>query len=321
LLLTLISNWCMTGAVFGIVVAWDPSPDKNVAGYTVKYGTNSGDYQVRLDVGAQTNATIQLPTNGVTYYFVVTAYTAAGSESLPSNEVTYTAPGALQVAGPTGFQPQVSFVVGAGQVVQIQFSDDRANWTTLDQVQVATNQTISIVDPTPMTLPMRFYRLVCQGVTISEVTYLGPDALRCARIPSQNLATLSFPAQAGETVSVQTSEDLGIWTTLYELHPVSNQVVQVVDPGSARLARRFYRLMGGQVAARSLQMNRTSGSAAAKISFVAPPGDVVQIQASDDLQNWSTLNQLRIATNQWIEFVDPAAGGMAKRFYRLAPGN
>jgi hypothetical protein len=221
----------------------------------------------------------------------------------------------------SGRRPQVSFVGGSGQVVQVQFSDDRVHWTTLYQVQLTTNQTMSVVDPTALSLPMRFYRLVYQGITTSQVTYLGPDALRCARVPGQNLAVLSFPAQAGETVSVQTSPDLGNWTTLYELHPVSNQVVQVVDPGSAQQAVRFYRLMGSNVAGRSLQMNRTAGTTAAKISFVGPPGDVVQIQASDDLQNWSTLNQLKIATNQWVEFVDPAASGLAKRFYRLAPGN
>jgi hypothetical protein len=77
-------------SLFAVGLAWDPSPDSNVTGYAILYGTNSGSYKIRVDVGNQTNVTIQLPTNGVTYFFVATAYTINGVESLPSNEVNYT---------------------------------------------------------------------------------------------------------------------------------------------------------------------------------------------------------------------------------------
>ena len=80
---------CMTESAFGVALAWDPSPDTNVVGYAVQYGTNSGSYQTRMDVANQTNATIQLPTNGNTFFFVAIAYTVDGVESLPSNEVSY----------------------------------------------------------------------------------------------------------------------------------------------------------------------------------------------------------------------------------------
>ena len=84
--------WCMTKSAFGVVLAWDPSPDTNVVGYAVMYGTNSGSYQTRVDAGKQTNATIQLPANGATFFFVAIAYTVDGVESLPSNEVSYFPP-------------------------------------------------------------------------------------------------------------------------------------------------------------------------------------------------------------------------------------
>ena len=78
-------------AVFAVGLAWDPSPDPNVVGYAIYYGTNSGSYQTRVDVGDVTNCVITIPTNdGYSYFFVATAYTIDAVESLPSNEVSYT---------------------------------------------------------------------------------------------------------------------------------------------------------------------------------------------------------------------------------------
>ena len=83
---------CLLLRALGVSLAWDPSPDTNVVGYAVYYGTNSGNYAVRVAVGNQTNTVVQGVTNTLTYYFVATAYTAEGLESLPSNEVSF-APG------------------------------------------------------------------------------------------------------------------------------------------------------------------------------------------------------------------------------------
>lgn len=84
-----------TSIVKPVTLGWDPSPDSGVSGYAVHYGTNSGAYYTRVDVGNLRTCTITKLTPGVTYYFVVT-YTSEGSESLdslPSTEVSYTVPG------------------------------------------------------------------------------------------------------------------------------------------------------------------------------------------------------------------------------------
>ncbi len=98
--------------VSGVTLEWDPSPDAWVAGYAVHYGTVSSNYTVRIDVGNQTSATISNLTAGVTYYFVATAYTADGQESLPSNEVAYTVP-----FSQTNQAPQI--VAGADQTITL----------------------------------------------------------------------------------------------------------------------------------------------------------------------------------------------------------
>jgi hypothetical protein len=72
--------------------AWDPSSDPNVAGYTVAYGTTSGQYTKSLNAGNSSNATVASLTPGTTYYFVVTAYNSMGLQSLPSNEVALSLP-------------------------------------------------------------------------------------------------------------------------------------------------------------------------------------------------------------------------------------
>ena len=68
-------------------LAWVPSPSSpNIDGYRVYYGTMSGRYSEHLDVGLVTNAKLQGPVKGNTYFYVVVAYKGP-LESPPSNEV------------------------------------------------------------------------------------------------------------------------------------------------------------------------------------------------------------------------------------------
>jgi len=88
-----------------IKLVWDtPPPDSNVAGYKVYYGKASGTYKAPINVGYVTTYTAQHLSQGVTYYFAVTAYNQYG-ESGYSNEAsgmiieTVSTPGAI--SGPT----------------------------------------------------------------------------------------------------------------------------------------------------------------------------------------------------------------------------
>ena len=66
----------VTAAAAQISLAWNASPDVNVTGYVVYYGTAAGSYSASIDVGNQTTAVVTGLTTGVTYYFVVRAYDA-----------------------------------------------------------------------------------------------------------------------------------------------------------------------------------------------------------------------------------------------------
>ena len=69
-------------------LAWNPSIDPLVTGYKVYYGVVSQTYTNAIDVGNVTEVTISNLTEGVTYYFSVTAYIVLGIESPFSNEVS-----------------------------------------------------------------------------------------------------------------------------------------------------------------------------------------------------------------------------------------
>ena len=68
-------------------LAWDASPDPNVAGYKIYYGTSSRNYSNSMSVGMVTSYNVIGLTPG-TYYFSVTACDASGNESGFSNEAS-----------------------------------------------------------------------------------------------------------------------------------------------------------------------------------------------------------------------------------------
>jgi len=80
-----------------VSLAWDRNAATtdtrtNTVGYRLYSGTASGYYSSSADVGKSVKATVSNLVSGSTYYFTVKAYNAAGIESPPSNEISYTAP-------------------------------------------------------------------------------------------------------------------------------------------------------------------------------------------------------------------------------------
>jgi hypothetical protein len=75
-------------------LSWDP-PSTNadgttltdLAGYRVYFGTSSGIYSKNIDAGNIATYRINNLTDGLTYFFAVTAYDSDGNESEYSNEV------------------------------------------------------------------------------------------------------------------------------------------------------------------------------------------------------------------------------------------
>src|SRR4030042_2350369 len=71
----------------------DGTPLTDLAGFKIYYGTASGNYTQNIDVGNVTTYPVTNLTDGLTYYFVVTAYNALRNESRYSTEISKTLPG------------------------------------------------------------------------------------------------------------------------------------------------------------------------------------------------------------------------------------
>lgn len=69
-------------------IAWDPNPEKELAGYKVHYGTASGSYDRSIDVGNTPTVALSGLTLGTTYYVAVTAYSSLAIESEYSEEIS-----------------------------------------------------------------------------------------------------------------------------------------------------------------------------------------------------------------------------------------
>ena len=70
-----------------LMLTWDHSVDRDVDGYLVSYGTQSGKYTTSIDVGYVTSIRLNDLNDTATYYFVVQSYNGAGPGP-PSEEVT-----------------------------------------------------------------------------------------------------------------------------------------------------------------------------------------------------------------------------------------
>ena len=84
-----------------MTLAWDADPTPDIAGYRLYSGTTSGVYTQISDLGNVTQTLVSNLTTGKTYYFAVTAYTTALTESVPSNEVSYPEVSATPTPTPT----------------------------------------------------------------------------------------------------------------------------------------------------------------------------------------------------------------------------
>jgi hypothetical protein len=115
-----------------VSLAWRPDPSGTAAGYYIYYGTTSGNYPARIDVGTNTVVTLSGLTPGQTDYFVVTAYNSARIEGPPSNQASFVVPNPASTLA-----PQLTAVIPASSPPGAQVFLYGTNFTTTTSVQFA----------------------------------------------------------------------------------------------------------------------------------------------------------------------------------------
>ena len=145
-----------------VTLGWNASSDPTVVGYYLHYGTTSGVYTNKTDVGTNTVFTVSGLVAGSTYYFSATSYTAVGIESVYVPDVSYVVPGILTITqNPANRIMRVQFPVAPTHSYQLQASSDLKSWSNLWLTPTqTTNGWIEFDEPCTNALPGRFYRLI-----------------------------------------------------------------------------------------------------------------------------------------------------------------
>jgi hypothetical protein len=155
----------------GVSLVWDPSPDTNVVGYFLCWGTASGLCTNQLNAGNATMVTVHCFTTNAVYYFNVVAYNAIGQPADPSNEVQYSGMDLPAFLGPTlAVQPalsrtspagiSLSFQGSAGATYAVLASQDLIRWDTIWTTNCATDVAVIFNATDATNYIQRFYHVV-----------------------------------------------------------------------------------------------------------------------------------------------------------------
>jgi hypothetical protein len=161
--LVLVTGTSVGRAEVSVTLAWDANPETNVVSYRLYYGTASQSLTNVVDSGLQLTASVNGLREGTTYYFAVTARNSDGLESLPSEEISYQAPGLTLLMSPPavpGDPMRLRFEAVPGQPYELLASDDLTNWATVYYTTPSASGWVEFADTESPWLPKRFYRLI-----------------------------------------------------------------------------------------------------------------------------------------------------------------
>jgi len=121
--------------------SWNANTEQDLAGYKIYYGLSSGNYTASINVGKATQYTINQITEGVPYYFAITAYDTAGNESNYSPEVS------AKILLADVIPPAVSSVAPRDQsTLEIKFSEAVSSTSALNKANYVIDNGITILN-------------------------------------------------------------------------------------------------------------------------------------------------------------------------------
>ncbi len=218
----------------GVTLAWNPSPDPNVVGYRLYYGSSSQKYTSVVSVGPSARTSIPDLAEGVTYYFAVTAVNNFGMESSYSNELSYSLPGTrprLDLLASTNKKAILRVTGPPGHAYEIQATQNFTQWEAIGVVTLDSGASRDFTDVTAAGRPLRFYRL----------REIHRPSLRLVLAPSQP-AVLRITGQPGHLYEVQATQDFTNWNVIGVAVLGLSNSLDFIDTTPTGRAARFYRL-------------------------------------------------------------------------------
>jgi hypothetical protein len=314
--------------VTSLTVMWYKSPDTNVQGYKLYYGTTSQQYTNSIVAGNVTNALAAGITPGVTYYFAVTSYDAAGWESSYSPEISYTVPlnspagtatnAALTSAASTSSGFNFSVNGTAASLYVVVASTNLTYWAA-----VATNASPFVfTDNNASRYSRRFYKAILASAYVPQVVPAQPVTSPPLSSPTSAPGGFTFTVNntAGASYVIVASTNLTFWVAI----GTNTAPFAFTDTNSSKFSRRFYKaiLQSAYVpqvalappAAPTLRASNYS-IAGFSLSLTGTPGSFYVVEVSTNLVNW-----VPVLTNVApFNFVDSNASKFSCRFYQAVP--
>ena len=288
-----------------VSLEWDPSADADVTGYRLWYGTSAGAYQQSVEVGNTTSATLPNLADDQTYFIVVTAFNAAGLESEPSNEVSFTTDAPTPV-DPTPVDPTP---VDPTPVDPTPVDPTPVDPTPVDPAPV---------DPTPEDPAP-------DEPTSEEVVLTSPSQSGQLNGPADIVLTASaILSEAVERVEFYAGDVKVAEATSAPYEAVWNRVepgcyeISVVAKGTGGKSLRSSAVEIEVVPLRTGRMDiLDDGTFEVEVQGAA--GSVQTIWVSEDLKNWTPLATTTNVTGS-CTVRDPQAKGKKQRFYKVTDG-
>jgi hypothetical protein len=327
-----------------VTLSWSPNAEPVVAGYNIYYGGASGVYTNVIDAGTSTSVTISNLSDGATYFFASTTYSAAGAESALSSEVSYTVP-VVPVNQPPTLNPVNNLTVnanagsqtvnltgiassstGGSQVLTVTANSSNTNLISNPVVNyIGTNSSGSLTfspvgnaGGSATITVMVDNGGASNNVTVrSFVVTVGLVTEQLRRTPGgQMVLTVSGPA--GSSYVIQTSTDLVQWTPFSTNTISPGGSVDIVDlnPNSPQ---KFYRAAPYVVSAPPEPQQSDFKMANGVFSFtLSGLAGTYVIQWSTDLLNWTSFSTNTIPSGGSIQIIDPNTAS-AMKIYRAVP--
>lgn len=266
-----------------VSLTWDASPDTNVVGYKVYYGTASQVYTTNVVAGNVTTATINGLSAGTTYYFAATGYDAAGDESAFSNEAAYAVTNSAPTPAPT--------------------LDSLANLSISENAGSQSLNLTGIASGTPdqnATLTVTATSSNPALVPAPAVSYTSPNTtalLTFAPVAdASGVATITVTVNNGGASNNIVTESFAVTV----LAPAEGAITLPVPPSAPRNTPA------------TLVPQAAGFHGKFRFTVLGDSGSQYVVQATTDLVNWTP-----VATNfPPFTFADPTSHTCAQRFFR-----
>jgi hypothetical protein len=193
------------------------------------------------NAGNNTQFTVSNLTNGILYYFAVTAYDTHGVESDYSQEVSYTPSGSRPPPSGTTLTltmtnktPVIQGLGLPGHFYRVEATTDFITWTPIGDISADSVGHFSLIDSEGAGVPARFYRS-------AEVASAAPAQviLTVIRNPGQ-FPIIQGSGAPNHVYEVRATTDLVTWTTVGTASADSNGRFSITDSSGGPLAIRFY---------------------------------------------------------------------------------